>query len=286
MHPGPCPPRRKRRALTDAQSSLRAQMLATEHWSLLASRVTTQSEVLTRIAIFLTLVSAGLVTLGVLGNATQFSGWFGVAALGVLFLLVLLGRSPCCGCTTRRRRTCLRPRDESPAGRLHRPRSGHRAVFHDVVHRRSARAERPIHFSHADRARCCASSMMIIPVVTPRSSGCSPGASRSHFRRRGRRRRHHRHRRGACDLRRVPDSPGTFGLYFARCASHVPLRTTDPVDRFLALQPGEHREHAAVVGARLLEAELLEDRADVLLHGADPDEELLRDARVACGPRP
>lgn len=77
--------------LTDAQKSLRAQMLATEHWSLLASRSTTQSEVLTRIAIFLTLVSAGLVTLGVLGNATEFRGWFGVAALGVLFLLVLLG---------------------------------------------------------------------------------------------------------------------------------------------------------------------------------------------------
>ena len=77
--------------LTDAQKSLRAQMLATEHWSLLASRSTTQSEVLTRIAIFLTLVSAGLVTLGVLGNATQFRGWFGVAALGVLLLLVLLG---------------------------------------------------------------------------------------------------------------------------------------------------------------------------------------------------
>ncbi|MGR0317947.1 hypothetical protein [Agromyces sp. ZXT2-3] len=78
-------------ALTDAQKSLRAQMLATEHWSLLATRSTTQSEVLTRIAIFLTLVSAGLVTLGVLGNATRFQGWFGVAALGVLLLLVVLG---------------------------------------------------------------------------------------------------------------------------------------------------------------------------------------------------
>ncbi|SFR76430.1 hypothetical protein SAMN05428970_2066 [Agromyces sp. CF514] len=77
--------------LTDAQKSLRAQMLATEHWSLLASRSTTQSEVLTRIAIFLTLVSAGLVTLGVLGNATGFRGWFGLAAIGVLVLLSLLG---------------------------------------------------------------------------------------------------------------------------------------------------------------------------------------------------
>lgn len=77
--------------LTDAQKSLRAQLLATEHWSLLASRSTTQSEVLTRIAIFLTLVSAGLLALGLLGNATQFRGWFGVAALGILFLLSMLG---------------------------------------------------------------------------------------------------------------------------------------------------------------------------------------------------
>ncbi|WP_395242965.1 hypothetical protein ACGGZK_12450 [Agromyces sp. MMS24-K17] len=77
--------------LSDAQRALRAQLLATEHWSLLASRSTTQSEVLTRIAIFLTLVSAGLVSLGVLGNATGFRGWFGAAAIGVLLLLVLLG---------------------------------------------------------------------------------------------------------------------------------------------------------------------------------------------------
>ncbi|RXZ70431.1 hypothetical protein [Agromyces albus] len=89
--PGPASSPDDVTGLTDAQKSLRAQMLATEHWSLLASRSTTQSEVLTRIAIFLTLVSAGLVTLGVLGNATEFRGWFGVAALAVLFLLVLLG---------------------------------------------------------------------------------------------------------------------------------------------------------------------------------------------------
>ena len=90
--PGPDPfPANDVAGLSDAQRSLRAQLLATEHWSLLASRSTTQSEVLTRIAIFLTLVSAGLLTLGVLGNATQFRGWFGAAALGVLFLLVILG---------------------------------------------------------------------------------------------------------------------------------------------------------------------------------------------------
>lgn len=88
---GPALPEDDAASLSDAQKSLRAQMLATEHWSLLASRSTTQSEVLTRIAIFLTLVSAGLVSLGVLGNATQFRGWFGAAAVGVLALLVVLG---------------------------------------------------------------------------------------------------------------------------------------------------------------------------------------------------
>lgn len=88
---GPDPSRGERAGLTDAQKALRAQLLATEHWSLLASRSTTQGEVLTRIAIFLTLVSAGLVSLGVLGQATGFRGWFGAAALGILLLLLVLG---------------------------------------------------------------------------------------------------------------------------------------------------------------------------------------------------
>lgn len=77
--------------LTDAQRALRAQLLATEHWSLLASRSTTQNEVLTRIAIFLTLVSAGLVMIGVLGQASDYRGWFALAAISVLLLLALLG---------------------------------------------------------------------------------------------------------------------------------------------------------------------------------------------------
>ncbi|WP_308799637.1 hypothetical protein [Agromyces silvae] len=93
--PGNHDRRGERSELTDAQKALRAQLLATEHWSLLASRSTTQSEVLTRIAIFLTLVSAGLISLGVLGQATGFRGWFGVAALGILFLLLCLGVITC-----------------------------------------------------------------------------------------------------------------------------------------------------------------------------------------------
>lgn len=69
----------------------RAQLLATEHWGLLAARSTAQSEVLTRITIFLTLVSAGLVTIGLLGQATDFRGWFGPASLAILAFLALIG---------------------------------------------------------------------------------------------------------------------------------------------------------------------------------------------------
>lgn len=76
---------------SDAALARRAQMLATEHWGLLASRSTAQSEVLTRITIFLTLVSAGLVTIGLLGQATRFDGWFTGAALAILGFLVLIG---------------------------------------------------------------------------------------------------------------------------------------------------------------------------------------------------
>jgi hypothetical protein len=43
---------------TASTPSVRAQLLATEHWSLLARRSMTQSEILTRINMFLTLVSA------------------------------------------------------------------------------------------------------------------------------------------------------------------------------------------------------------------------------------
>ena len=78
-------------AETDAVLARRAQLLATEHRGLLAARGTAQSEVLTRITIFLTLVSAGLVTIGLLGQATQFAGWFAGAALSILGFLLVVG---------------------------------------------------------------------------------------------------------------------------------------------------------------------------------------------------
>jgi hypothetical protein len=71
--------------------SVRAQLLATEHWSLLASRSTTQAEVLTRITIFLTLTSAGLVSLALAGQAMHFDGMFPLLAIIVLAIVLLVG---------------------------------------------------------------------------------------------------------------------------------------------------------------------------------------------------
>ena len=76
---------------SDAVLSRRAQILATEHWGLLAARGTAQSEVLTRITIFLTLVSAGLVTIGLLRQASEFAGGFATAMLAILAFLCLIG---------------------------------------------------------------------------------------------------------------------------------------------------------------------------------------------------
>src|SRR4030095_11304686 len=74
-----------------ASLSIRAQLLATEHWSLLASRSTTQGEVLTRISMFLTFTSASLLSLALVGNATQFSDAFRAFALTILSIDVMVG---------------------------------------------------------------------------------------------------------------------------------------------------------------------------------------------------
>ena len=75
----------------DVSPSVRAQLLATEHWSLLASRSTTQNELLVRIAIFLTLVSASIVGLALIGQATDFDGRFDVFAIVLFSILLLVG---------------------------------------------------------------------------------------------------------------------------------------------------------------------------------------------------
>ena len=71
--------------------AVRAQLLATEHWGLLAARGTAQSEVLTRISMFLTLVSAALVSLALIGQATDFSEAFLASAVAVVGFVCIVG---------------------------------------------------------------------------------------------------------------------------------------------------------------------------------------------------
>ena len=71
--------------------AVRAQLLATEHWSLLATRSTTQSEILSRITTFLMLVSSSIVGLALIGQVTRFDGRFIAFALVLLGMLVVIG---------------------------------------------------------------------------------------------------------------------------------------------------------------------------------------------------
>jgi len=71
--------------------AVRAQLLATEHWSLLATRSTAQSEVLSRISTFLMLVSSSIVSLALIGQVTRFDGRFTTFALVLLGALVVIG---------------------------------------------------------------------------------------------------------------------------------------------------------------------------------------------------
>jgi len=71
--------------------SIRAQLLATEHWSLLAARGLTWSEVLTRITLHLTVTSAGLVVLALVTQASGFGTPFFVFAIGLTSAILVLG---------------------------------------------------------------------------------------------------------------------------------------------------------------------------------------------------
>ena len=69
----------------------RAQILATEHWSLLATRGMTWSEVMSRITIHLTVTSASLVVLALMAQATGFGTGFQVMAIGLATAALILG---------------------------------------------------------------------------------------------------------------------------------------------------------------------------------------------------
>ncbi|NNM47374.1 hypothetical protein [Knoellia koreensis] len=72
-------------------AAVRAQILATEHWSLLATRSMTWGEVMSRITIHLTVTSASLVVLALVAQASGFGKPFHVMAIGLASSSLILG---------------------------------------------------------------------------------------------------------------------------------------------------------------------------------------------------
>jgi hypothetical protein len=71
--------------------AVRVQILATEHWSLLATRSITYNAIFSRTNIFLTVLSAAVVALALVGQATDFGDRFYVFALLVLPVALFIG---------------------------------------------------------------------------------------------------------------------------------------------------------------------------------------------------
>jgi hypothetical protein len=75
----------------DVPDAVRAQILATEHWSLLATRSQSWNESFSRSTWFLTVVSGGVVALALVAQATSFGRGFQVFALLLMPVLVVIG---------------------------------------------------------------------------------------------------------------------------------------------------------------------------------------------------
>jgi len=76
---------------TESMPARRAQFLATEHWSLLATRSLSWNEAFSRCSMFLTTLSTATVALALAGSATDFGQEFVVFALVVLAITLFLG---------------------------------------------------------------------------------------------------------------------------------------------------------------------------------------------------
>lgn len=74
-----------------ATRALRVQMLATEHWSLLATRSLSWNESFARAGMFLTLLSGATVALALVAQATAFGEGFVVFALLILPVVLFIG---------------------------------------------------------------------------------------------------------------------------------------------------------------------------------------------------
>ena len=72
-------------------AALRVQILSTEHWSLLATRSQTWNESFARAQMFLSVLSAGVIALALVAQATGFGSGFTAFALVLLPVVLFLG---------------------------------------------------------------------------------------------------------------------------------------------------------------------------------------------------
>jgi hypothetical protein len=72
-------------------SSAKLQILATEHWSLLATRSMTYSEALNRVTIFLAILSGAVISLALVAQADHFGPIFLSIAIPMLFVVLFAG---------------------------------------------------------------------------------------------------------------------------------------------------------------------------------------------------
>jgi hypothetical protein len=72
-------------------SATRLQILATEHWSLLATRSLTYTESLSRVSMFLSVLSAAVLALAFLAQVSHFQQDFHIAAVLILSVVLFIG---------------------------------------------------------------------------------------------------------------------------------------------------------------------------------------------------
>lgn len=76
---------------SDVTDAVRIQILATEHWSLLATRSLIWNEIFSRATMFLTVLSGAVVALSFVGQATDFGEEFHLVSLFLLPVILVVG---------------------------------------------------------------------------------------------------------------------------------------------------------------------------------------------------
>jgi hypothetical protein len=75
----------------DAGAAAKLQILVTEHWSLLATRALTYNELLSRVTIFLSILSGALIALALVAQADHFGLVFTSIAIPMLLVVLFAG---------------------------------------------------------------------------------------------------------------------------------------------------------------------------------------------------